>query len=116
MDNQKETEFSSIVGKTVENFGQDGYQDVWIKFTDGSKLFIITTDDNCGCNDRWAEFGSIADLNLVMFRTVTSVEDKEIEPDHARFTIRCGDVSATFDLIHTQNGFYGYSWNFTLTT
>lgn len=109
MNTNKLFEFSTLVGRTITKIIPDD-RDVKFYDTDKNEITVEVYDDGCGGNDSHADFVNFDNLNAIIGEKIIFAESN-INGDETYFTIKTETKTATFQIFHEHNGYYGYSFS-----
>ena len=110
MNAHKLFDFSTLVGRTITKIIPDNSD--YIKFydTDKNEIIVEVHDDGDGGNDSHAYFINFGNINAIIGEKIIFAES-DINGDETYFTIKTETKTATFQIVHEHNGYYGYSFS-----
>ena len=108
--NEKLLGFDVLKGSVILSVGSHAQGDkTWIIHTNNGTYELWIDDDSCGCNDSNAFLNSVDGIDNIIGKVITSVDD-DSDSYSATIKLMADDTCCTINIIHEQNGYYGFSY------
>jgi hypothetical protein len=109
MSKYKKTECTALIGLTIQSvdFSKDHLSMV---LSDGRNISVDLDDDGCGGNDSHAYFGKI-DIEDIIGEKILSADEHDFDSCGGTIILKTARNTATIEIIHDHNGYYGFAYD-----